>query len=99
MTTINPEETAMKITSTRSLETATKNNKPFQIYLQHTGKNESNESGKSFKFYEIIYRGDGKCSLKWGRIGNKASEKQVDLSYALKKLKEKLRKGYYFCQP
>ena len=58
------------------------------------GRYEFKEGG-SRKFWHIVYDLTTQtCTASWGRIGNSPQHKQYSKSEALKKIKEKISKGY-----
>lgn len=56
------------------------------------------DSKNSHKFWSIDDIGDGKCVISWGRIGTTGQKQTKDLGQGMKKVREKLSKGYRLVQ-
>jgi predicted DNA-binding WGR domain protein len=66
----------------------------FNIRLEYSGKNYENVSNRSNKFWACRSNGDGTVTVTWGRMRSEGTSIVKPFSYFVKKVSEKLNKGY-----
>jgi hypothetical protein len=69
---------------------------PWLVKLAFVGRNASNKSGRSEKFWQASGVGQGPVEIRWGKIGSAGQSAMKDWDYAYRKANEKLSEGYNF---
>lgn len=68
----------------------------WEVYVEFHGADSANVSGRSDKFYSATATGLGPVKLAWGKVGAEGQSSTATLEEALRKINEKLAKGYKY---
>jgi predicted DNA-binding WGR domain protein len=68
----------------------------WKAHLEFIGTNLDNKSGQSEKFWEIVGKGLGMVTVRWGKVGSKGTTQKVTYAVALERLYKKYNDGYQF---
>lgn len=69
---------------------------PWLIKLEFIGRNASNVSGRSEKFWQASGVGQGPVEIRWGKIGASGQSIMRDWAYAYDRSNSKLSEGYSY---
>jgi predicted DNA-binding WGR domain protein len=86
----------LKCKSTTAVPDAAHAGASWKAYLEFIGTNLGNKGGQSEKFWEIVGKGLGMVTVRWGRVGTSGTTQTIPYSKALDRLYAKVNKGYSF---